>query len=225
MIARPALAAPPLAVERLQQIWQDLNARYCGGRLPAIPILWSARLTASAGMFASRVGPRASELLVARLTGPRRVIRLSLPLLSGQPEAEIVGTLAHEMIHQWQYDVLKRRPDHGPDFCRLMTVMNRDGLGITIRHNLDDAIIALSRYTWRCQECGRDYHRQRRSIRPRQHRCGVCSGRLREVVRPAAVEDVAVLVPLPSHIPPIQIALPFMQAGPAAAASLAPGEA
>jgi hypothetical protein len=85
------------------------------------------------------------------------------------------------MIHQWQFDVLKRRPNHGPDFCRKMTEMNHAGLGITIRHDLHEALRALAKYVWHCQRCGRFYERQRRTIRPERHQCGACRGTLREV--------------------------------------------
>ncbi len=127
-------------------------------------------------MFVSRVGPRYSETVP-----DRRSIRLSAALLKTQSEQEVTGTLAHEMIHQWQYDVLKRRPNHGPNFLRKMSEMNRDGLGITIRHGLDGPVLALSKYVWCCADCGRVYHRQRRTIRPRHHRCGRCLGPLREM--------------------------------------------
>jgi len=172
--------AGPVTIGQLHQEWVRLNDRYFRGMLPAIPIEWSRRLTASAGMFLSRVGPRA-RLECVPLPGPRRLIRLSLPLLQNEPYREVVGTLAHEMIHQWQYDILKRRPNHGAEFREMMAVMNRDGLGITIRHSLDETMQALARYAWQCQKCGRDYHRQRRTIQPRYHRCGDCHGRLKEL--------------------------------------------
>lgn len=172
----------PDSTSRLQDLWRELNARFFGSALPPIEIVWSKRLTSSAGMFASRVGPRAPEAGSAR-----RCIRLSVPLLQRQSqgplkqaEQELLGTLAHEMIHQWQFDLLKRRPNHGPDFRRKMTEMNGDGLGITVRHSLDEAVQALAKYAWRCLECGKVYHRRRRTIRPSRHRCGGCRGALRE---------------------------------------------
>ncbi|MEW6543969.1 MAG: SprT-like domain-containing protein [Nitrospirota bacterium] len=164
--------------DRLRAFWADLNARYFRNVLPPIEIGWSDRLTASAGMFSSRSGPRCPD------PAGRRCIRLSVPLLHDQPEAELLGTLAHEMIHQWQFDVLKRRPNHGPDFLRKMAEMNRDGLGITVRHSLDEAVAKLAAYAWRCLACGQVYRRQRRTIRPSRHRCGACLGTLAEV-RPA----------------------------------------
>ena len=205
-----------ISTEQLREEWARLNDRYFGGMLAAIPIEWSRRLTASAGMFLSRIGPRARIDSVRPLRGPRRLIRLSHPLLRDEPYQEVVGTLAHEMIHQWQYDTLKRRPNHGPEFREMMAAMNRDGLGITVRHNLDETVQALARYTWQCQQCGRDYHRQRRTIQPRYHRCGDCHGRLKELHRaneptPSChdEEDPGESFTRGRPVSPIQLHLPF----------------
>jgi len=110
-----------------------------------------------------------------------------------EPSHETVMTLAHEMIHQWQYDILKRRPNHGADFRRMMDQMNRDGLGITIYHSLGKEVAALAKYAWRCQHCGCLYQRQRRTIQPRRHFCGACRGPLRELpaVVPASTAEPA----------------------------------
>ena len=113
--------------------------------------------------------------------GKSRVIRLSAPLLQGQPEAELLGTLAHEMIHQWEFDIRKRRPSHGPTFRKMMDRMNQAGLGITIRHQLNETVNALNRYAWECVRCGMAYHRQRRTIVPSRHLCSQCRGALVEV--------------------------------------------
>ncbi|MDH5741182.1 MAG: SprT-like domain-containing protein [Nitrospira sp.] len=169
----------------LQTRWQHLNRRYFSGSLPSIAILWSPRLTSSVGMFASRGGPRTS-------TGQgSREIRLSLPLFvkladrTPYAEQELLNTLAHEMIHQWQFDLLKRRPDHGLAFLRKMAEMNRTGeVAITTYHSLEQEVLALSRFTWRCNDCGRVYRRQRKTIQPGHHHCGVCRGTLHELLSP-----------------------------------------
>ncbi|TKB79551.1 MAG: hypothetical protein E8D45_04035 [Nitrospira sp.] len=175
----------PLNASQMQTHWTDLNARFFGSRLPPITIEWSRRLTSSVGLFSSRMGPRVKRPSFPSASAPRRLIRLSLPLLgrlasqTPSAEQEILNTLAHEMIHQWQYDILKRRPDHGLDFLRKMTEINRSGLvGITLYHGLDEQVQAMARYRWRCRQCGRDYHRVRRTIREHRHRCGVCRGHL-----------------------------------------------
>jgi predicted SprT family Zn-dependent metalloprotease len=118
---------------------------------------------------------------VAYRHGDARVIRLSAPLLRGQPEAELIGTLAHEMIHQWEFDIRKRHPSHGPTFREMMDRMNEEGLGITIRHQLNENVEAWNRYAWRCIRCGMAYHRQRRTIVPSRHLCSRCRGVLVEI--------------------------------------------
>jgi len=162
-------------------MWHDLSCRFFENRLPAITIEWSSRLTASAGLFVSQVGPRSRWVSFAYRHGRARVIRLSAPLLRGQPEAELRGTLAHEMIHQWEFDIRKRRPSHGPTFREMMDRMNEAGLNITIRHQLNETVDALNRYAWECVRCGMAYHRQRRTIMPGRHLCSRCRGRLVEV--------------------------------------------
>ncbi len=181
-------ATPPLASDALFIIWSNLNARYFHDALPPIDIVWSRRLTSSVGMFTSHSGPRSSWRNAVARKRPAREIRLSVPLLKpllkGDPSGchELISTIAHEMIHQWQYDILKRRPNHGPDFLRKMTDMNRDGdLAVTIYHSLHKEVLALARFAWRCRQCGRVYRRQRRTIQPRRHHCGSCRGPLQEL--------------------------------------------
>jgi len=178
------MATPSL--EALQTHWRNLNARYFDNRLPPIAIVWSQRLTSSVGMFASRGGPRSAQY--ATPDGTRREIRLSRPLLerlaerTSYAEQELLNTLAHEMIHQWQFDILKRRPNHGLDFLRKMTEMNRSGeVAITTYHSLQKEVLALSRFAWRCTNCGEIYRRQRKTIKPRRHQCGHCHGTLQEL--------------------------------------------
>ncbi len=195
--------------ESLHTIWTDLNRRYFHGVLPPVSIEWSRRLTSSAGMFVCRVGPRHGLHPTDDERLGRRCIRLSAVLLpDGDQDSprETLVTLAHEMIHQWQYDILKRRPNHGPDFRRMMARMNQDGLGITIYHSLGKEVTALARYAWRCQQCGSIYRRQRRTIQPRRHLCGSCRGPLREL---AIVQDAPRAEPVPTVANGRQFSLPF----------------
>jgi len=173
-----------VTTDPIQKRWADLNVGYFHGALPPISIVWSRRLTSSAGLFVSRGGPRAVDVTQPANEPSRRCIKLSLPLLDAGTyggDLELTRTLAHEMIHQWQYDVLKRRPNHGADFRRMMDCMNQDGLGITVYHSLARETEALARYAWRCQQCGHIYRRQRRTIKPRRHQCGACRGPLQEL--------------------------------------------
>ena len=214
---------PPMSSSQLSEIWSHLNGRYFDGGLPPIALVWSRRLTSSVGMFVSRGGPRSSWGDSRSSKASKREIRLSLPLLtpllarSPFGNNELVSTVAHEMIHQWQYDILKRRPNHGPDFLRKMREMNHDGaLGITVYHALRKEVQALSRFAWRCGRCGRIYRRQRRTIQPRRHHCGSCRGALHEVsstdlARPAP-SDASTVKPSRLAVLPGQLELDFSPA-------------
>ncbi|NOT24000.1 MAG: hypothetical protein HOP22_14940 [Nitrospiraceae bacterium] len=180
--------SPPVTSQHLIQMWSELNDRYFSGLLSRIGLVWSRRLTSSVGLFVSHRGPRPRRSQEGARLPAKREIRLSLPLLqqvvqaSEYGEQEIINTLAHEMIHQWQYDILKRRPNHGPDFLRKMTEMNRGGaVAITIYHSLQKEVLTLTRFAWRCRQCGKVYQRHRRTIQPRRHHCGVCRGALHEL--------------------------------------------
>ncbi len=174
-------ADSPLSCDQLQDMWKTLDSRYFGGGLPPIRIEWSTRLTASSGLFVSQVGPKNRWVTQAFRHGEARVIRLSAPLLKEQSQEEIQRTLAHEMIHQWQYDVRKRRPSHGEDFRHMMARMNADGLRVQVRHDLEEGLEKLNRYAWQCEKCGFAYYRHRRTIFPARHVCSRCHGALMEV--------------------------------------------
>ena len=194
------------SIEQLQTEWHILNERYFNGLLPPISIAWSRRLTSSVGMFVSRGGPRPRQFDESTPQRSKREIRLSEPLMARlaertpYAEQELLNTLAHEMIHQWQFDILKRKPNHGPDFVRKMSEMNRSGLvAITIYHSLHNEVQALAQFAWRCTDCGRIYRRQRNTIQPRRHLCGTCRGALQEL---PMVHRGAVPTPLTPSIPP-----------------------
>lgn len=182
-----AVRSAPFSAEGLQTHWRQLNTRYFSGSLSPITIRWSRRLTSSVGMFSSRGRARTTQRLAS---GQHlREIRLSLPLFerlaqrTQYAEQELLNTLAHEMIHQWQFEVLHHRPDHGLEFSRKMTEINRYGeVAITTYHSLEAEVIALSRFAWRCKDCGHIYRRHRKTIHPKRHHCGACQGPLQELI-------------------------------------------
>ena len=192
-----------MTTQHLTKMWSELNDHYFGGALLPIDLVWSRRMTSSVGMFVGRGGPRSRANHDGTRNPTKREIRLSLPLLKRADQAseygvqEIVNTLAHEMIHQWQYDILRRRPNHGQDFLRKMTEMNRDGaLAVTTYHSLQNETLSFTRFTWRCRHCGHVYRRQRRTIQPIRHRCGICRGALQELGSVSRIK--------PQPVPPSQ---------------------
>jgi predicted SprT family Zn-dependent metalloprotease len=98
---------------------------------------------------------------------------------------------------------LRRRPNHGPDFLRKMTEMNRDGaLAITTYHSLQNEVLTFARFTWRCRQCGHLYRRQRRTIQPTRHHCGICRGALQELGSVGRIKPQPVP---PSQRPPLSL--------------------
>ncbi len=208
----------PLSLGTVQRLWVELNRIYFQDRLPPIHIQWSTRLTSTAGLFVSQNGPRHRWISPEERHGKGRIIRLSWPIHQKCALAEIRSTLAHEMIHQWQFDVKKCLPTHGREFRRLMEVMNRDGLGITVYHTLNTGGEELAKYAWRCVLCGRSYTRQRKTVSVTHHRCGECHGTLAQVPsadisgladrqhsrNSAPVSDISVPI-----VAPVQLSLQF----------------
>ncbi len=184
--------AVPLSAERLQALWQELNDAYFSNRLPAIEIQWSTRLTASAGLFRSQTGPRTSRVSPEERHGKGRVIRLSVPLLRRQSFEEIRGTLAHEMIHQWQFDVKKHCPSHGREFRRIMALMNADGLGITVYHTLTEEAKASTEFMARP---GHVSPRQRHTVSTKRHHDGLDQGSLQEIFGGSFTGDGSIPIP------------------------------
>lgn len=208
--------SPPVTTQHLTKMWRELNDRYFGGALLPIDLVWSRRMTSSVGMFVGRRGPRSRPNHDGTRPPTKREIRLSLPLLQQADQAseygvqEIVNTLAHEMIHQWQYDTLRRRPNHGPDFLRKMTEMNRDGaLAVTTYHSLQNEVLTFTRFTWRCRQCGHVYRRQRRTIQPTRHHCGICRGALQELGSVGRIKPQPAPPPLPQPLNLSQLSFTF----------------
>ena len=215
-MARRSPINVPLSADALQSIWHACNLSYFRNGLPPVEIQWSARLTASVGLFVSRTGPRDARVSSEERHGAGRVIRLSAPLLSGQSVATIRSALAHEMIHQWQFDVKQCRPSHGREFRRIMDMMNADGLGIAMYHALTEAVEAFTKFVWRCGRCGHTYRRQRNTLSPKRHRCGECLGPLRHIAPPASCAQTRAEPAgrqathgAPKRVRPLQLVLPF----------------
>jgi uncharacterized protein with PIN domain len=73
---------------------------------------------------------------------------------------------------------------------RKMTQMNRSGeVAVTTYHSLEKEVMALSKFAWRCRDCGRLYRRHRKTIQPKRHHCGACRGPLEELVSPAQLSE------------------------------------
>ncbi|XP_048223412.1 LOW QUALITY PROTEIN: DNA-dependent metalloprotease SPRTN [Perognathus longimembris pacificus] len=133
----------------LQALFVQFNDRFFWGRLEAVEVKWSVRMTLCAGIC----------LYEGR--GGMCSIRLSEPLLKLRPRKDLVETLLHEMIHAYLFvtDNDKDREGHGPEFCKHMRRINDlTGANITIYHSFHDEVEEYRRHWWRCD--GPCQHRQ-----------------------------------------------------------------
>lgn len=137
------------ALPELEPLFADLNRRCFGDRLRPIPLRWSGRLTRSAGLYYFREGQ-----------GQR--IALSRPLLAERPHADLLATLAHEMIHHYVLEELGLRESHGPHFRLMMRLINssQSEFQVSIRHGF----VNERSFRWKgiCPNCFVAYYRQRR---------------------------------------------------------------
>ncbi|NXU53392.1 SPRTN protein, partial [Turnix velox] len=122
-------------------LFMHFNETLFWGRLAAVEVSWSPRMTLCAG--------------VCRYEGKGGMcsIRLSEPLLKLRPRKDLVETLLHEMIHALLFVTNndKDRESHGPEFCKHMRRINRlTGANVTIYHSFHDEVDSYRQHWWRC---------------------------------------------------------------------------
>ncbi|NWV78188.1 SPRTN protein, partial [Dasyornis broadbenti] len=122
-------------------LFVQFNQTLFWGKLEAVTVSWSPRMTSSAGIcsYHERSGLCS--------------IRLSEPLLKLRPRKDLVETLLHEMIHALLFVThnFKDRQSHGPEFCKHMRRINLlTGANVTIYHNFYDEINLYRQHWWRC---------------------------------------------------------------------------
>ncbi|XP_054018230.1 DNA-dependent metalloprotease SPRTN [Dryobates pubescens] len=122
-------------------LFVQFNEMLFWGRLAAVEVSWSPRMTLCAG--------------VCRYEGRGGMcsIRLSEPLLKLRPRKDLIETLLHEMIHALLFVTNndKDRESHGPEFCKHMRRINRlTGANVTIYHSFHDEVDSYRQHWWRC---------------------------------------------------------------------------
>ncbi|NWS71960.1 SPRTN protein, partial [Crotophaga sulcirostris] len=122
-------------------LFVQFNEALFWGRLAAVEVAWSPRMTLCAG--------------ICRYEGKGGMcsIRLSEPLLKLRPRKDLVETLLHEMIHALLFVTNndKDRESHGPEFCKHMRRINRlTGANVTIYHSFHDEVDLYRQHWWRC---------------------------------------------------------------------------
>lgn len=94
----------------LVRIYDEINERHFGGRLPAMAVVWEPRL--------EEVGPLAAQAFILEgmfgHIGQRSMILLN-PSLTQDPE-RLRRALSHEMVHAWLHTTGDSSTEHGPAF-------------------------------------------------------------------------------------------------------------
>ncbi|XP_043858744.1 DNA-dependent metalloprotease SPRTN isoform X2 [Dromiciops gliroides] len=122
-------------------LFVHFNQLYFWGRLEAVEVKWSFRMTLCAG--------------VCKYEGKGGMcsICLSEPLLKLRPRKDLIETLLHEMIHAYLFVTNndKDRESHGPEFCKHMHRINRlTGANVTIYHSFHNEVDVYRQHWWRC---------------------------------------------------------------------------
>ncbi|NXO54627.1 SPRTN protein, partial [Aramus guarauna] len=125
----------------VHSLFVQFNETFFWGRLAAVEVAWSPRMTLCAGM--------------CRYEGKGGMcsIRLSEPLLKLRPRKDLVETLLHEMIHALLFvtNNNKDRDFHGPEFRKHMRRINRlTGANVTIYHTFYEEVDLYRQHWWRC---------------------------------------------------------------------------
>ncbi|GLC47257.1 hypothetical protein PLESTB_001835700 [Pleodorina starrii] len=155
-----------------QELYDKWNRDVFEGRLPSdLPLVWNSRLTSTAGqVVAQRELPGSTRRVPAKL-------ELS-PRLIDSPD-KLRNTLSHEMCHvaAWHISHEYDRP-HGPAWESWARCFMRYDPSLVIRRTHD--YITQYAHRWRCtrQGCGKEYGRQRQTIRVGVHVCAVCHSQL-----------------------------------------------
>jgi hypothetical protein len=106
---------------KLGQLYQAINLRHFGGKLPAMPVVWEPRLE-EVGTLAAR--SFTLEGMFGRL-GHRTIILLH-PRLQADARA-LERALCHEMVHAFLFAAGDSSTDHGPRFQQVLKRLADEG--------------------------------------------------------------------------------------------------
>ncbi|OQR74559.1 hypothetical protein BIW11_00945 [Tropilaelaps mercedesae] len=130
-------------------MFQAFDDMFFQSALRFCTVSWSPRMTSCAGLCCFQ--------------GNSCSIRLSKPLLTLRPRADLVETLLHEMIHAYVFIIGKSRSEgrdgHGPEFHKHMRRINAEArCNITVYHTFHDEVRFYKVHHWRCDGPCRNRH-------------------------------------------------------------------
>ncbi|KAF2189737.1 hypothetical protein K469DRAFT_737002 [Zopfia rhizophila CBS 207.26] len=121
--------------------------------VPRVEVMWSPRLTLSAGICELSKDPATGKFTRIR-------IKLSTPLLQYRPRSDTINMLLHEAIHayffittSWRHSRGDDGTGHGIGFQLLADAINNHGspnYEITIYHTFHDEVDTYRTHIWQC---------------------------------------------------------------------------
>lgn len=145
------------------------------GKLAEVEVIWSKRLTSTAGLTRLRRTKTGSRIAS---------IELSNKLIDD--EVRLQATLMHEMCHAaaWLVDNVNK-PPHGQCFKKWATLAMRrvPGLIVSTTH---EYVTNTYKFAWKCtnESCDFVVQRHSRSVDVNRHCCGKCKCKLIEIEVP-----------------------------------------
>jgi len=150
-----------------------------GNTLTNVQVIWSKRLTSTAGITRLRKRKTADNVEFSAS------IELSTKLID--KEERLRATLMHEMCHAaaWLVDNV-HKPPHGKVFKKWANLAMRkiNGLLVSTTH---DYVTNTYKFAWTCtnEACDFIIQRHSRSVDVTRHCCGKCNSKLMEIDVPA----------------------------------------
>mgnify|MGYP001257111302 CR=1 FL=1 len=133
---------------------QFFNSSLTKGLKPLVSLRWSdGRLRKTAGFY---------RRIKSGFFSIHSEIVLSKPVLESLPSSAIESTLCHEMIHAWIDLVLRLDEGHGPNFQKMMNLINasQNRFQVSIRHNFPVPSV-IPKWWAICPSCSIRYPYQR----------------------------------------------------------------
>ncbi|KAI8813243.1 SprT-like family-domain-containing protein [Cladochytrium replicatum] len=127
----------------IHSLFLAFNEMYFEGKLSAVEVRWSPKMTLCAGTCHFFGGRYCS-------------VRLSEPLLKFRPRSDLINTLLHESIHAYLFITGGNtdRDGHGPAFLELADRINKKaGTNITVYHSFRDEVNLYRTHVWKCNGC------------------------------------------------------------------------
>lgn len=198
-----------------QDFFETLDNAVTGGKVQkltketgGVKITWSKTLSTTAGrcQWRSQITKLGSGPNEARGTLHYATIELAEKVIDC--EERLLRTFAHEYCHLTNYMISNVHDQpHGSSFQKWgrkceEAMEGHPVYGGKIEVTTKHSYVIDFKYIWKCVDCGVEYGRHSKSIKPETVRCGPCGGRL-EQIKPPPRKSSPRKLPQKSSVTPV----------------------